>query len=871
MNLRWQNLAIVACWASACVPARGGAPAAEPLGTWSIASQDIRVWISDEPFGFSVLNAAGQTVLSTSRGAAGDGRAPVAWTTGQVNYETQLSPGYIRATANLQPYTAPTDVEEIELAADQAKIVLSSGDAKPPVHVTLSTRPGALRVSAELESGLPRAWSAGFSASAGEGYLGFGERFNALNQHGKIVFNWAEEGGVGLGEQVLAGWNNPWPNGELMTYYPVPFFVSTLGYGFWLDTSYRSEFDLQQTRPGSWRVSHFGPRLDYEVYVPSSSDPRPWPYHVVDRFTEVTGRPMLPPKWAFGPRRRISRRSLRRDVPEIQAMRDADLPLTAIDDAMHFFPHAAHQGRQWELSEWNAEARRLGYRVNGYYNSFVSRSARAFAPMLPDAVQRGYFLRRPDGSLPNLWIVTGGRMVHSNLVDFTHPEAKAWYQQTFDWAMRLGYSGWMYDFGEYVPPDVIAHDGTSGEALHNLYPVQYARALHEAMEASPLAGDWLAFMRSGYTGSSAYVPMVWAGDPAASFEDSDGLPSVVRGGLNLSISGAPFWGSDIGGYHCVADGVKAADEELLVRWIQQAALTPNMQDQDACVGANRRSKASIWNSVLARKVWRKYARLHTRLFPYVYTWANQAAQHGEPLMRPLFFEHPDRPELAAIDDAYYYGPAFVVAPVVRRGERRRSVVLPDELYLDWNRRRLVTGGQQELPAPLSDLPLLLRAGRLVVLLDRSIDTLAPETNEEVVGPADVADVYDAVALMSSDERQAQLGLYDGSRLLALYSPRRFAATFAELLRGQGPGDLLKKVTHVKHLRTCDRCYAVERRSDKLLRVRINATGDVNVPGLTLQSTSERRIRWDLYLTVSKAPKRAAPPTTALSETNSYSP
>ncbi len=771
----------------------------------------------------------------------------MAWTTGHVRYEPQLSPGYTRTNANLQPYRAPLEIDDIELSDTTAKLVLGSEGGEPDVRVSLSVRPGALRVSAQLTNGRPRAWSAGFEAPQREAYLGFGERFNRLDQHGLTVFSWAEEGGVGLGEHASAAWDNPWPNGELMTYYPVPFFVSSSGYGFWLDTTYRSEFDLQQTRPGSWRVSHYGPRLDYEVYVPSSSDVRPWPYHLVDSFTAATGRPMLPPKWAFGPRRRVSRRSLRQDVPEIQAMRDYDLALTGIDDAMHFFPHAAHQGRQWELAEWVQSARSLGYRVNGYYNSFVSRSSPVFAPILPEAVRRGYFLHRPDGSLPNLWVVTGGRMMHSNLVDFTHPEAKRWYQQSFEWATRLGYSGWMYDFGEYVPHDVIAHDGTPGEALHNLYPVQYARALHEAMEAGPSAGDWLAFMRSGYTGSSAYVPMVWAGDPAASFEDSDGLPSVVRGGLNLSISGAPFWGSDIGGYHCVADGAKAADEELLARWIQQAALTPNMQDQDACVGANKRSKASIWNSQVARKVWRKYARLHTRLFPYVYTWAQQAARRGEPLMRPLFFEHPERVDLANVDDAYYFGPALLVAPVVKRGARTKHVDLPDPVYLDWNHRTLVEGGARELPAALEDLPLLLRAGHLLVMLDGTIDTLAEEDNPDVVGPGDVSDVYDVAALLTPARGRAELELYDASLLLAHYDAKRFRDSFARLSKGgTGLGDLTV-VTDPKQLRSCERCVLPERHGDKLMRVRISARGGTSIPGLSLDSSSARRVRWDLYL------------------------
>jgi alpha-glucosidase (family GH31 glycosyl hydrolase) len=87
--------------------------------------------------------------------------------------------------------------------------------------------------------------------------------------------------------------------------------------------------------------------------------------------------------------------------------------------------------------------------------------------------------------------------------------------------------------------DVLTADGRTGEEFHNAFPVIYDKSIHDALEASDSAGDWLAYARSGYTGASQYVPFVWSGDPAASFEDSDGLPSMVPAGVNLGISGAP--------------------------------------------------------------------------------------------------------------------------------------------------------------------------------------------------------------------------------------------------------------------------------------------------------------------------------------------
>lgn len=804
------------CALSGCAPLLDDEGALSIPHGWNIRATDISVHVHEDPYGFTVRDGKGQQVLTTARGNDGSGFSPAAWTRGKVHYQPQISPGHFEIEESLEPYRQPLLVQPLSVKPTSIVLRLLGDDGKA-VHTKLQVREGALRVQAWTPNETPRAWSIGFEAAENEAYMGFGERFNALDQRGQQVFNWAEEGGIGLGEGKRAGADNPWPSGATMTYYPVPYFVSTGGYGFWLDTSYYSRFDMQQSRAGEWRVSHHGPKLDFEVYVPSSSDARPWPHHLTDRFTKATGRPMLPPEWAFGPRRRIGRESKREGLPEIEAMREHDLAITSVDDALHFFPAASQRGREAKVAAWTTRAKALGYRVNAYFNSFVSTSKPAFAEFLPEARERGFFLRSPEGRSPNLWILTGGDIVQNELIDFTNSEAKRWYQSHFDQALALGYSGWMYDFGEYVPADVVASDGMSGEELHNLYPVLYARALHEHMQRSPLADDWLAFMRSGYTGSSAYTPMVWAGDPAASFEDSDGLPSMVRGGLNLSISGAPFWGGDIGGYHCIADGARVADEELLVRWIQQGALTPNMQDQNACVGSSKKRKTTIWSSTEVREAWRKYARLHTRLLPYLYTWAKQASQHGEPLMRPLFFEHPQRPDLAKVDDAYYLGPALFVAPVVERGARYKQVDLPDDLYVEWDTdawdaAQLVRGGAQRLEAPLEHMPLLLRAGHIVPLLDASIDTLAEESHPDVVGPSDVADVYDVYALLSDETPSAELTLHDGAKLDVSLRPL--------------PDGTARPA---------------------LEKLELTATGDSENSAVRVNSTSPRRIRWHIAI------------------------
>jgi alpha-D-xyloside xylohydrolase len=650
------------------------------------------------------------------------------------------------------------------------------------------------------------------------------------------MYSWLEEGGIGLGEGAAPGAANPWPNGEPMSYYPVPFFVSTRGYAVWLDTTWYNVLDLAVAeRPDAWRAWMAAPALAYEVYLPIPGDARPWPYHLIDLFTATTGRPMVPPAWTYGPRRRMGHGARVGDVSELQAMRDHDLAITAFDDAFHYLPNGTTPEMRAGLPAATAEAARLGYKVNGYFNSmFSSNPADPVAPLTQAGLAAGHFLRGADGQAAESWIITGTSRVNLYILDFTSPAATTWYTDLFQLALDGGHVGWMYDFGEYVPRDAVSVSGMTGEELHNLYPVLYQRAAHERLEASPLRGDWLTFVRSGYTGASRWSPMVWGGDPAASFDDADGLPSMVRGGINMGIAGIPNWGGDIGGYHCITDTAEAADGELLARWIQHGAMTPNMQDQNACVGGDRSRKATIWTSPDAQAAWKTYARLHTRLQPYFLTLGHEAHRTGAPIIRHLFLENPDRADLAAVDDAYYLGPALLVAPVLTRGARARDVALPPGRWLDWQAPRVLEGAVT-VDAPLDRLPLFLRERRIVPLLDATIDTLAPEEHPDVVGPADVAGVLDAVVFMTPGT--TRFTLWDGGWLEATLDGALAPPGFPE-------------ATSEEELQGCDRCFRIERLPGAV-RARITAgesdAGLVTAGGLSLRAYLGRRVRWDVYL------------------------
>jgi len=791
--------------------------------TMSIAADGIVVTVTTHPYRYSVSDGAGNVVLSSAGDGAGDGYGTVGWTTGQLFWGTIAVPGYFTFDTQLDKWRdSPSVTRARQVDAATLELTLSSG-----VVQRLAVRASTLRVESRATSSTPRAWSAAFQSPADEGFFGFGERFNRLDQRGLSLYSWAEEGGLGKDERTPASATNPWPNGETMTYYPVPFFVSTRGYAFWLDSTWRNQFDLATDAPEKWRVWDTGPTQAYEVYVPIVGDARPWPRQLVDLFTARVGRPMIPPAWAFGPRRRINRNAMVGGVLEPQAMRNLGLALTSVDDALHFLPAGSEIGIEGEVRTWVQAVTALGLRAIGYYNPYVSKDPSPLDPLKQLGLDDGWFLKSSDGT-PSVVFLISGKFLNLYTYDVTNPAAVASFTQQFERAFSLGYSGWMYDFGEYVQPDVVAANGMTGEQLHSLFPVLYDQAGHDALEAGPHKGDWFFFARSGYTGASQYVPVVWSGDPDASFDDALGLPSVVRAQMNMGVSGVPHWGSDIGGYKCAGGGHASADGELLARWIEVGAIGSDMHDEDSCAAAqDPGAKATIWSSPDAQSAWKTYAKLHTRLFPYLYTLAQEAHQTGAPTVRALFMEYPD-PSMLHVTDEYLLGPAILSAPVIQRGARTRTVTLPDGPWLDWSAGAPVSG-TVTANAPLDVLPLYLREGQLVPLLDPTIDTLADgATDPKVIGPARVAGVYDVVGLVGAS-RGASFTIYDGTKLDVAW-------------QGSLVPPSLPAAASEADLATCAACFRVDGQ-----RVRISATGNVTAGGLSLSATSTRRIRWDLYL------------------------
>lgn len=363
-----------------------------------------------------------------------------------------------------------------------------------------------------------------------------------------------------------------------------------------------------------------------------------------------------------------------------------------------------------------------------------------------------------------------------------------------------------------------------------------AKAAHAVMERRR-PGDYLFYVRSGYTGQQQYAPAVWGGDAEATFDDTQGIPSAVRAGLNLGMSGVSMYGSDLSGYKCITDAPN--DKEMYLRWAELSAAAPFMLEENACSNPIGQSKTKwkLWNDEETVQVYAAMARLHTRLAPYWEVLIRTAHLNGTPIMRHPFLVHPKEPEALKAEFEYWLGPSLWAAPVVRRNARTRDTWLPPGKWVDFDDRTVYEGGKHvAIPAPLGKLPLLLADGGIVPLLDASIETLAPASDPGVVTPDTVKDRLDVVVALSLG-KEARITLADGTTLLA-----RRGAT--------GPASALPAVP-ADQLATCpDGCLAAgpDGGVDRLrVTTPLAATSRVVHEDVTLEANgpSARRIRWDV--------------------------
>jgi len=687
------TVAVLFFWAGAAISA--------PAQTEKIQTQKMRVEVLQDPLGIRILDSAGKILLETNGG--------VSFTT----VRGQKSPF---GKGQEDPWTDASKVAGLKNENGKISVDLAS-NSSPTAVARLKLffiNENALRVEGEiLNRPEVNRFIIKFKSGPDEKYFGMGERFNSAQQRGNRVYNWTEEG-------CVIGCNN-----TEKTYFPVPFFLNPAGYGFLLDDTHYSVFDFAKAKPDILEITNWNNKFNFIIFY------GPKPLQVIENMTAYTGRVKVPPEWAFAPWVSATARKLQgtKDGPAhvrkvMNDCRQNQIPASAVwsEDWAWASPILMIYSEtiQWQLNrqryrDYEQLAKDLheqGFRFLSYFAPYLGVLTKSFK----QGAEKGYLAKDPDGKAAVFrWVLP-----RVGEPDLTNPEAREWWQKNFfQKSVDLGADGWMHDFSEYTPAGAKFSDGRDGWAVHNDYPRLWDMTAREFFEKARPDNDFVFFIRAGYTGSWKYAPVMWTGDQNMSWEKFDGIPSVIPAINSVGISGFPIGSTDIAGYMCVASS--ATDKELFFRWTQLGALHPVMRTHESSGCTNNWLFNSDRDTLMHFK---KYAVLHTSLFPYFYTLAQQAQDHGWPIVRHLVLQYPDDPGSAAQEYEFMLGDRILVAPVLKEGAREWEVYFPPGKWVDfWSGKKFEGPGKFKAPAPLEQIPIFVKNGTMIPIFDSQIDTL----------------------------------------------------------------------------------------------------------------------------------------------------
>ncbi|MEQ2677472.1 alpha-xylosidase [Enterocloster citroniae] len=464
----------------------------------------------------------------------------------------------------------------------------------------------------------------------GEYVYGLGERYTPFVKNGQTVEVWNEDGGT-ASEQ---------------TYKNIPFYITNKGYGVFVAHAGDVHFEVGSEKVERVQFSVQTERLDY--YIINGTTPK----ETVQLYTELTGKPALPPSWSFGLWLTTSfTTSYDEETVSsfIQGMEDRDIPLHTFH-----FDCFWMKGYEWCNFEWDKdtfpdpEAMLKRYKARGLHicvwiNSYIGQKSALF----DEGMEQGYFVKNLDGSVWQCDRWQAGMA----LVDFTNPKACKWYQDKLERLIDMGVDCFKTDFGERIPvTGVMYYDGSDTVKMHNYYTYLYNQVVFTLLERKLGKNKALVFARSTAAGGQKF-PVHWGGDCTATYLS---MAEDMRGGLSLSLGGYGFWSHDIGGFE------QTASADVYKRWCAFGLLSshsrlhgstsyrvPWLFDDEAC------------------DVLRKFVKLKCSLMPYIFAQAVKAHREGIPMMRPMFLEFPEDPACETLDRQYMLGDSLLVAPVFR--------------------------------------------------------------------------------------------------------------------------------------------------------------------------------------------------------------
>lgn len=568
-----------------------------------------------------------------------------------------------------------------------------------------------IRLKLEFEKNDYNRYWITFPTKKGEHYYGCGETFSKLDLRGEKVRIWVAEHqnsnriSKKIVKEKIRG-KRPekvLPFSKYESYYVQPTFVSSGHYYVHADGTSYMEFDFRKEGQVTLYL-----RENCEIEFGNADSFE----ELSELLSERLGRQRELPDWIYdGVILGIQEGT---DVVEqkLQEAKKYGIPVNGVwcqdwsGCRKTKFGYQVMWNWEWDqqlypgLKEKIEEFRNEGIRFLGYINPFLAIEKELYQY----ASAHGYCVKDAKGSDYYVTITT----FPAAMVDFTNPKAYEWYKEVIKKNMiGLGMSGWMADFGEYLPPDCVLFSGEDPKLVHNTWPQIWAKLNREAIAECGMEKEIFFFTRAGFTGTIQEASMMWNGDQHVDWSVDDGLPSVIPATLSLAMSGYGITHSDAGGYTTILHMTRS--KELLMRWEEMNVCSPLLRTHE---GNQPGRNVQFDTDEELLKHLAKMAALHVKLKDYLKECVKEAAEHGIPVMRPLFYHYGEE-EAFTESSEYLLGRDILVAPVLKEGETGRDCYLPKDNWIHLFTGKEYQGGKIHIAAPIGQPPIFIRKGSKV--------------------------------------------------------------------------------------------------------------------------------------------------------------
>ncbi|RCW34624.1 glycoside hydrolase family 31 protein [Marinilabilia salmonicolor] len=533
-----------------------------------------------------------------------------------------------------------------------------------------------------------------------ENIYGLGEKAGPLNRRGRSYKMWnSDKPCYGVNEDPL--------------YKSIPFFMSNYGYGLFFDNTYKTTFDFGESDENYFTFATPGGEMVYYfLFGPTFKE-------IIARYTELTGKPIMPPKWALGfsqSRGMLTNEKLTRDIAS--GFRERNIPCDIIYQDIGWTQHL--QDFEWRDGNYGDPVQMLTDLEDQGFKVIVSQDpviSQANTSQWIEADSLGYFttdIRTGESyDMPWPW---GG---NCGVVDFTNPEVADWWGAYQQKVIDDGVRGFWTDMGEPAWSNEESsdrlnmkhHDGMHDE-IHNVYGLTWDKVVTEQFEKRNPNTRIFQMTRAAFAGMQRYT-FGWSGDAGNGFHVTEGwkqLANQVPLGLSAGMGGIPFWSCDISGYCGDIEDYDALGE-LYARWMQFGVFNPLSRAHHE---GNNAVEPWLFGSHV-EAVTKAAIELKYSLFPYIYTYARAAHDLGLPLMRAMFLEYPGDPETANLGTQFMFGEELLVAPVMEEAAATKRVYLPEGTWFDYHSPRVSYDGGQwiDFPVTLETIPLFVKQGSVV--------------------------------------------------------------------------------------------------------------------------------------------------------------